>query len=467
MAQMPVVCDTCGVPVDAQFNPATGSRDSITLNSTLLVTEQCFVRDTIEFLDGGQIVFAPTREGRYFSNYNVICRKLYIVGGKAPGDFNPCGPDDPGRTYDGNNVITWLGRLQTSADGAGFSGPAADGTSHDPNTWVDQGQGNNGNAGGRGTDGAKGNAGGNGIHALGIQNVKEIRPVLNVVALEVEFSSPLSHLTIDWNGQTAGDGGNGQSGGRGGAGMGGRDGSTDDSVWGDSCERQPGNGGNSGDGGNGGAGGNGGRGGDAGDIYIISTAANVAPGGVFKAGQFHFINGGGSGGNPGSGARGGGPGNQVGRKGKKTSECDEADNGQPGNPGIPEPLSSGGTVPGSPGDKGKPGNLVFEVVEPPDSHTCADKIPTPLKITGVAPGSGARNTTVSIVITGIGFNPAAVAHQVELSGVGITVGALTVTATTISCTLTIANLAPQTARDVTVKVGLTDSTTLAGGFTVV
>jgi hypothetical protein len=56
---------------------------------------------------------------------------------------------------------------------------------------------------------------------------------------------------------------------------------------------------------------------------------------------------------------------------------------------------------------------------------------------------------------------------VTVSGGGITVGALTVSSTTISCDFVIGQLAPQNARDVTVTVGLTTSVTSTGGFTVV
>jgi len=474
MAQMPTVCSTCTAPVNAEFDPNTGARDSVTLTFPIFVTDQCYVRDVIEFLDGGQIVFSPNRDGAYFDNYNVICRKLVITGGSAPGKLNPCGPDDPGKNYDGNNVITWAGRLQTAGNGVDLPA-AADGAPFDPNNWQDLGQGNDGKTGNRGTDGSDQiaphptNPGGNGMNALNISPTREKRPVLNVVALEVEFATPASHLVIDWNGQTGGNGGKGQNGGRGGDGMGGRDGDTDESVWGDSCERQPGNGGDSGDGGNGGTGGSGGRGGNGGDIFIISTAANVAIGGAFKAGQVHYVNGGGDGGNPGDGGRGGRAGTKVGRKGKKTSECDEADHdGQPGNPGNPDPVGSGGTTPGAPGVHGNPGNLRFEVIAPPNSNTCADLIPSALKILSIAPNSGAKGTAVAVVITGVGFDAVTVANnQVLVSGPGVTVGALTVTATTIGCSFTINNVTPSSARDVTVKVGLTNSTTLTGGFTVV
>lgn len=474
MAQMPVVCTTCKDPVKAEFDPATGARTSITLTFPLFVEEQCFVRDTIELLDGGQIIFAPhkvegDKRSAYYTNYNVVCRKLFISGGKPPTKANPCSPDDPGRNYEGSNVITWAGRLQTAGNGADFSTPAADGASFDPNKWEDKGQGNDGKAGERGKDGSTGNAGGNGLNALGVTDTREQRPTLNIVALEVEFASHDSHLVIDWNGQTAGNGGKGQNGGRGGDGMGGRDGATDESIWGDSCERPPGNGGDSGDGGNGGKGGNGGNGGNAGDIVVISLAPNLVAGGAFKNGQVHYVNGGGDGGDPGDGGRGGRPGAKVGRKGKKTSECGEADHdGQVGNPGIPDPVGTTGTVAGSPGAKGNPGHPVgWEPIAPPTTGTCADLIPSPLKVLSISPASGAKGTVVPVVITGVGFDAATPANnQVVIGGPGITVGALTVTATTVACSLTIPNLTPASARDVTVTVG-TSSATLSGGFTVV
>lgn len=468
MAQMPAVCKTCTVPVKSQFDPTTGARGTVTINSMLLVTDQCFVYDTIEFLDGGQIVFAPRERDTYYDNYNVICRKLYIQGGSAPKELNPCRPTDPGKTYDGNNVITWLGRLQTAADGQNYPTPAADGASFESNQWSDQGQGNDGKSGGRGGDGATGQNGGRGQRTLNLEN-REQRPVLNIVALEVEFANPVSHLTIDWNGQVGGDGGDGQEGGRGGNGMGGRDGSTNDSVWGDSCERPPGNGGNAGDGGNGGPGGNGGHGGDAGDIYVISSAANIAAGGIFKSGQFSYINGGGKGGSPGNGARGGRAGVRVGNRGKKTSACEEAHDGQAGNPGVPDPLGSGSTVKGSAGTAGAPGQLGFEAIDPPTSETCADLIPIALTLSSVSPNTGTRGSTVTVTLTGTGFNPAAALHTVNVSGLGVSASTPVVASgTSMSCDLTLTAAAPQGARDVTVTFGPAPlvTATLSGGFSV-
>jgi hypothetical protein len=73
---------------------------------------------------------------------------------------------------------------------------------------------------------------------------------------------------------------------------------------------------------------------------------------------------------------------------------------------------------------------------------------------------------VSVLITGTGFDPTAAA-QVQLSGPGISVGPLTVTTTTIACDFIINAVTAATARDVTVKMGLSNSTTLPSGFTVV
>ena len=98
----------------------------------------------------------------------------------------------------------------------------------------------------------------------------------------------------------------------------------------------------------------------------------------------------------------------------------------------------------------------FTVVAPP--------APT---VASVVPGSGARNAVVNVTITGTQFDPANPIHQVGVSGAGVTVSAVVATsATTITCTFTIGNLAPQTARDITVTVGAQTSAPLVGGFTV-
>lgn len=88
-------------------------------------------------------------------------------------------------------------------------------------------------------------------------------------------------------------------------------------------------------------------------------------------------------------------------------------------------------------------------------------------VAAVAPASGARNSVVNVTITGTNFDPANPIHQVGVSGAGVAVSAVVAaSATTITCTFTIAALAPQTARDVTVTVGAQTSAPLVGGFTV-
>jgi hypothetical protein len=65
----------------------------------------------------------------------------------------------------------------------------------------------------------------------------------------------------------------------------------------------------------------------------------------------------------------------------------------------------------------------------------------------------------------VGFAPAA---TVDVSGLGVTVSNIVVVnATTITCKFDIGALAPQTARDVTVKNSLIHQATLTGGFSVI
>ncbi len=98
----------------------------------------------------------------------------------------------------------------------------------------------------------------------------------------------------------------------------------------------------------------------------------------------------------------------------------------------------------------------FTVVAPP--------APT---VASVSPASGARGAVVNVTVSGAQFDPANPIHQVGISGVGVTVSnVVAVNATTLTCTLTVGNLAPQSARDVTVTVGAQTSAPLAGGFTV-
>jgi hypothetical protein len=189
---------------------------------------------------------------------------------------------------------------------------------------------------------------------------------------------------------------------------------------------------------------------------VVSVPANIAGSGVFLGGRIHYVNDGGDGGEGGKGGRGGKKG-MGGKKGKKTSECDEAENGSDGEGFVTVEADKGST-----GPHGGGGSLAFEAVA---TGTCADVIPLPtLSVTGVAPSTGARGATVSVTITGVGFQASA---TVDVSGIGVTVsGVSVVSATTITCTFTLGALAPQTARDVTVKNSLIHQATLVGGFTV-
>ena len=280
MANIDAICLACDPKVRDVFLPG-GTRQSEVIAGDLFVSDQCFVRDEIRFLNNGRLIFVPReRDGHelpYFKEYFVICRKLTIIGGSDPIILNPCGPDDPGHLYQGNDVITWRDRLVSAASGPGPNPfHAADGASHDPNNWSDVGQGNSGAAGGNGANGGGGSNGANGRHALDVQPREA--GGFSLVVLEVE--APIgSHLTIDFDGQNGGKGGRGQNGGAGGNGMGGRDGETDpDWPSADDCERQPGSGGSSGSGGDGGRGVKGGDGGHAVEITILSTPAQIGAG---------------------------------------------------------------------------------------------------------------------------------------------------------------------------------------------
>lgn len=86
-------------------------------------------------------------------------------------------------------------------------------------------------------------------------------------------------------------------------------------------------------------------------------------------------------------------------------------------------------------------------------------------ISGVAPASGARGATVTVVITGANFDPGV---TVSVSGAGVTVSnrRLDATGNRITADLTIAAGAGIGARDVTVANLDTGSVTATGAFTV-
>jgi hypothetical protein len=548
MANISAVCDTCNPEIDAEFNPASGARTVEVIAGDLFVSDRCFVRDEIRFLNTGRLIFVPRRKQEYHDEYFVFCRKLVVVGGHAPGQLFPCGPDTPGTSYQANNVIIWQDRLQAAASGAPPSpSSAADGTSHNRNSWSSSSNpnGNNGAHGGAGADGAKGNQGSTSRNA----------PNLTLVALEVEVGVG-DHLTIDFDGQVGGDGSSGQNGGDGGHGMGGRIGKSDTTWPGTGCDRQPGHGGNGGNGGAGGEGGDGGDGGNGGDIQIWSTKENITTG-AFAGGKITYVNDGGTGGDGGIGGRGGFRG-LGGRAGFPTSECNDASDGPDGAEGEPQTLEGRAFIKGAVGAHGSPASLKMDELT---EGTCADLLPMKIEVdpsglqppsycrgfsapatgdgtitgnhlaqvdgvslslsgvtatvkltstdsqldlffniagnsatgqgdlvfsrvfgpdetlsnaievnrfevTSIAPNSGARGADVNVTITGQCFDPSALLQNVVVSGIGVTVvNVLVVNETTVQCVFQIGNLAPLSARDVTVQTGIMQHT-LVNGFTV-
>ena len=378
MATIDQVCDSCREAIRAVFDPGTGTRQSEVIAGDLYVSDCCFVRDEIRFLNNGRLIFTTQgKEGqRYCERYAVICRKLVVIGGHKPGDFTPCSPDDPGSMYKSNNVITWFDRLHVAQPGAPVSpSKAAIGQDFDVNHWQDQGQGNDGRAGGNGASGVD-------ATTIASANGRDGRsaPSFALIAIEVDIG-PGDVLTIDFDGQNGGKGGLGQDGGDGGHGMGGREGDSDTTWPGTGCDRQPGSGGVGGNGGNGGIGGRGGRGGDAGNIAIVSTPANIGSGGAFVSGKFVYVNDGGDGGEGGNGGFGG-RGGRGGNPGFKTSECDNANTGADGAEGSPSPgLGAGSPLTKGPnGSNGAARGLAFEALPP--QGTCADLLPVPIQITG-------------------------------------------------------------------------------------
>ena len=377
MANIDAICQACDPKVQTVFGPG-GTRQSEVIAGDLFVSDQCFVRDEIRFLNNGRLIFVPIVQGereRYLDEYFVICRKLTIIGGSDPIIINPCGPDDPGKLYSGNNVITWRDRLVSAAAGAGPNPfHATDGTSHDPNNWSDVGQGNGGAAGGSGGNGVGGSKGTMGRDA----------PKFSLVVLEVE-AGLVSHLTIDFDGQNGGRGGRGQNGGAGGNGMGGRDGDTDpDWPSADDCERQPGSGGNSGNGGDGGPGGPCGNGGRAGDITIWSTNDQITTGPLIS-GKVTYVNDGGSGGEGGLGGVGGKAGLFAGKPGFKTSACDAASSGGVGSDGQPGGLPNGPGSLDTIGSTGAHGAAATVKFNPLALGHCADVLPLPITVAPIAP----------------------------------------------------------------------------------
>lgn len=454
MSKTDLICDDCRTKVEAVFDPATGTRALKLISGQVNVEDCCYVVDEIHFTGNSQLVFGPTNpeKGReYCREYFLVCRKLVVTGGHKPGSFDPCGPDDPGRTYNNNNVITWKDRLVPGQEGAPPPPAAVNPQSFDRN--VHSGPSDKGRDGGDGPDGAKGRDGKPGADA----------PNFTILALEVEIG-PGDFLNIDFDGQNGGKGGKGQNGSDGGDGEKGRGGKSDTTWPGTGCDRQPGDGGDGGDGGNGGTGGDGGAGGRAGTITVVSTAPNISGSGAFLAGRIIYVNDGGDGGEGGKGGIGG----KKGRGGKRgtptTSECENALDGDDGIEGQPTGFPSVGSDvnKGATGAHGAgAGSPVFEEVE---TGTCADLIPLPpMSISSVTPSSGAQGTAVNVTIVGTGFPSGA---TVDVKGIGVSSGStVVVDSATITSTFTIGAFAPKTARDVQVKKGA-QVATLTDGFTV-
>jgi hypothetical protein len=408
MTTLPQVCDTCNNGIKKIFDPVTGSRQSETISGDLYVPDRCFVRDEIQFSNKGRLIFIPSMKEGYFDEYYVICRKLIVTGGHTPGTLNPCGPDDPGTMYNGNNVITWQTRLNAAY--AGFpANPAQAADGQDFGAWQDLGQGNDGQTGNPGNNGSINNPGNPGLKA----------PSFTLIALEVEIGA-FDHLTIDFDGQNGGEGGIGQKGGKGGKGMRGRNGQSDTTWPGTGCDRQPGNGGKGGPGGNGGKGGDGGPGGDAGNITIFSTSENISSSGPFRSGNISYVNDGGSGGAGGKGGFGG-KGGKGALAGTPTSECDNASPGDDGDDGWPPVEFAAGSDAnkGNTGSHGAPGVLSIEEAKP---DTCAKLLPMPIEVlSSLNPSVFCRG--YSTPDTGVGSltgNYLAQVHSVDVSLPNIT-----------------------------------------------
>jgi hypothetical protein len=371
MAAIDQVCRECETKIKAVFDANTGTRDVVIISGAMHTQECCFVADEIIFLNGGQLIFDPSRKDGhdktgYCQQYAVVCRKLTVKGGHKPVDITPCKPRDPGSQYDNNNVITWRDRLKSASPGGpvlpSSATKGADGLGNN---------GQNGNPGGTGQNGASGNSGGNGFDA----------PSFVLVTLEVVIGG-LDVLVIDFDGQDGGAGSAGQNGGKGGKGSKGKKGESDTSWPGTGCDTEHGIGGDGGKGGDGGFGGTGGNGGRSGNITLVSTTPNVAVSGPFLSGSFFYVYDGGAvgpggdGGVGGLGGAGGAAGSQLGGE----DLCNPQPDGNDGDAGEPPPGQGASAIrQGSPGGHGGPGALKLEAL--PGSGSCADQLPAPVQIT--------------------------------------------------------------------------------------
>jgi hypothetical protein len=347
-----VCCSLCKGEMNTEFGTATPLRTQVTISAPTFVPGPCYVADQITFQSPGQLIFDPNIDQGALENreYAVICRKLIVIGGKAPTDTNPCDPGDPGTRYTNTNVITWKGRLTAAATGASIAPPGAQPS-------------------GSGLDGTPGQAGNDGTSGQSPAGLRQGAAKLVVVALEVEIEDN-GNLVIDWAGQDGGDGGPGQIGGNAGSGTTGNNGS--DESWPSSgCSTATGNGGTGGAGGAGGQGGIGGLGGAGGQIVIISTPQNIAASGPFQnAKSFTYVTTS-VGGKAGKGAHGG-AGGAGGEPGARSSQCAAGSKGTAG-PSLTTVSAADGSA-GSSGTSPAP-SPQFEALT---TNACAEPISAPL-----------------------------------------------------------------------------------------
>jgi hypothetical protein len=103
------------------------------------------------------------------------------------------------------------------------------------------------------------------------------------------------------------------------------------------------------------------------------------------------------------------------------------------------------------------GDLIFNYSFPPAmKQTLAGAIKVEItQATGVSPNTGAKGATITpVTITGTGFDPTAVNHNVTVSGLGVNVIDVTlVDDSTMTCTFEISGTAAAGARDVTITAG--------------
>ena len=57
MADPSEVCEFCQPGVKDVFDPDTGTRQGEVIAGDLLVSDQCFVRDEIRFINNGRLIF--------------------------------------------------------------------------------------------------------------------------------------------------------------------------------------------------------------------------------------------------------------------------------------------------------------------------------------------------------------------------------------------------------------------------